>query len=158
MSQVGSLVLVNLEGRESFIFRFFPSSIETETQVNWNPQNVTHGTKPLFYSNTEPTRLTFDELWLDNTMTRDSLTPEIAQLLALARPVEGRGTPPVLLVQWGDRRERVVLERVTIQEQFFTPEGNPIRARASLTLIEIQDDSARLRPVETPPAQLAPSV
>ena len=133
--------LVNLEGADGFTFKHFPSGIESSARANWQAQDVTVGTKPLYYGSREPRQIRLDDLWLDNTDTGDSVTPDIETLFRLMEEVEGKGRPPALLAMWGDRQERCVLTDLTVFEQFFLFEGTPIRARVSLTLLQFQEDT-----------------
>lgn len=141
MGEAGKFQLVNLEGPGSFIFRFFPHTNRSDDRANWEAQDTTIGTKPLFYANSEPRRLSFDELWLDVSdgfAAFDSITEDIKALRALKTEIAKTGAPPVLLAIWGDRQERVVLEQLTIEEQFpFARNGNPMRAKVSLQLLEL---------------------
>ncbi|MGH9941505.1 MAG: hypothetical protein ACRD9R_03985 [Pyrinomonadaceae bacterium] len=146
-TQFDVFVLVNLEGGDSFSFRLFPEFIETSRRSNWRPQDTTIGTQPLFYGNREPRRVVVDELWLDNTDIGESLTQEIERLFTLQDETPEKGRPPALLSVWGDRQERVVLEEVRVIEQRFNEDGTPIRARVSLTLIEVQEEPPPPRPV-----------
>src|SRR5205085_1654709 len=150
---VGNFMLTNLEGAGHFIFQRFPSAIETTGRVNWQPQDITIGIKPVFYANREPRQTRIDDLWLDNTESTNlsqSITDQIEALYALMGEAE-KGRPPVLLATWGDRQERCVLQDLTINEQMFDADGTPIRARASITLIQFQDEPAtRPRRVGTP--------
>lgn len=135
-----ALLLTNLVSGQSFIFRRFPAEIVTTGRANWRPQDVAHGTKPLVYENREPRRLEFPELWLDNSVISESVTPEINELLALLEETQ-EGAPPPLAALWADRQERVVLEEVRVkEEQPFRADGAPVRARVSLVLIQVQDD------------------
>ncbi len=137
MRQTG-MILINLEGGESFIFEFFPVTVSTTDRANWEAQETTIGVKPLFYANREPRKTDFPELYLDKTITNESLTPTLAALKELFVET-GNGTPPALLAVWGDRSERCVLEELTIEEIFFSSrEGYPIRARIKLTLTQLQ--------------------
>lgn len=162
-AQYNVFILVNITGKESFIFRLFPREIETEGQSNWQPQDVTIGTKPLFYANREPLRHRINDLWLDNTHTGDSIAPEIQQLLDLqaefAQPhsVPPRNAPPVLLAQWGDERFICILERVRVTRTFFTSDGAPLRANIGLELLEIQDSEIRVPVTVTTDDNSAPS-
>lgn len=134
------LELVNLEDQGVFLFQYFPASLQTSDRTNWEPQNVTVGTKPLFYANREPREIEFPELWFDNTDTNESLTPLLKELRALMDEIPDKGMPPALLASWGDRSERCVIESLTIEENFFTPDGEPIRAKVSLRLMQLQPD------------------
>lgn len=140
MAEAG-FALVNLTNQDSFVFQYFPKENRTNNRSNWNPQETTVGVKPLLYGNRDPRQLEFHELYLDNTETNESLTPDLKKLRALMEETEGRGTPPPLLAIWGDRNERCVLEDLTIEEIFFNTDGSPTRARISMTLLEIQPDS-----------------
>jgi hypothetical protein len=134
--------LINLTNQDSFVFQFFPKENRTTDRANWNAQDTTIGTKPLFYANREPRLLEFQELYLDNTDTNESLTPTINQLRSLMDEVEQRGTPPPLLAVWGDRNERCVLQDLNVEEIAFDfTSGAPLRVRISLSLLQIQPDS-----------------
>ncbi|MGA9774008.1 MAG: hypothetical protein WBV94_33565 [Blastocatellia bacterium] len=137
----GKFVLVNLCGGGAFIFDWFPTSdgIELNRRANWPEQETTIGTKPLFYMNRDPRRLEIREVWLDRSDTNESITPLMNALLALQDEI-CEGTPPPLLALWGDRQERVILEEIRFEEKLHHQNGNPIRARASLSLKEIQED------------------
>jgi len=131
--------LINLEGGDSFVFQFFPTDIDTTRRANWEPQDTTIGTKPIFYGNRDPKRISVPQLWLDGSDTNESVTPDILALFALQNEVAPRGRPPALLAAWGDRQERCVLEEVVIGEKFFAEVGgHPIRATVSLQLLELQ--------------------
>jgi hypothetical protein len=135
--QTGRFVLVNLFNHGTFEFQFFPQRIETSRRANWQAQEVTTGTKPLFYFNRDPRRLVLNELWLDKSDKNISIKPEIDLLFALQDETRAGGTPPSLLALWGDRQELVVLEELSVEEQFFAQQGFPIRARVNMTLIEV---------------------
>jgi hypothetical protein len=145
-AQFDNFVLVNLEGAGGFVFRRFPSGVETGGRVNWQPQETTVGVKPLFYANREPKLIRFEELWLDNTDTNDSITPDIEALFRLTEETADKGRPPVLLATWGDRQERCVLQDLTVNEQMFLPAGTPIRARVSIMLIQFQEETPVIKP------------
>jgi Contractile injection system tube protein len=150
--QLGKFVLVNLVAQGTFEFQFFPQRISTDGRTNWPAQDVTTGAKPLFYMNREPRRITISDLYLDKSDRNESLKPQIDALFALQAET-AQGTPPLLLAIWGDRQERVVLEELTVDEEFFAPSGVPIRARVSLTLTEVQADALPARLPSVSPAR-----
>lgn len=136
----GKFVLINLCAGGTYTFQYFPTApIELSRRANWQEQDTTIGTKPLFYFNRDPRRLEVPEVWLDTTDTNESLTAQIEALLAL-QDESCEGTPPPLLAIWGDRQERVILEEVRFGERFHAPGGHPIRVQVSLSLKEIQED------------------
>lgn len=135
--------LLVLERAEDFVFSYFPTTIETSARANWQAQDTTISMKPLFYANREPRRIRIDNLLLDSSQEEDgTIETEIRGLYRLLDEVQGQGKPPLLLAQWGERTERCVLEDVTVVETLFRPDGVPIRASVSLTLLQFQDDDA----------------
>jgi hypothetical protein len=151
MSGGVNFVLINLSGGGNFVFDFFPPSVETTGRANWSPQDVTHGAKPLFYMNRDARRLSVPDLFLDGSLTNESIAPDIRDLLLLLEETK-QGAPPVLLAAWGDRSMRCVLEEVVIDEQFFAPTGEPLRAHVRLALVELQGahESVTSQMIDTP--------
>jgi len=138
---MATLVLIDLNSQASFEFQYFPDEVQTRLHPNWRPQDVTIGIKPLLYENSDPELLTFPELWMDESYTNESLTETLQSLKEFAAAeVEDRGAPPPLLATWGDRKQLCVLQDLTIAETFFSDNGEPIRARLSMELIQIQDE------------------
>lgn len=136
-----SLVLIDLNSQASFEFQFFPSSLELEGGANWEQQNTAGGKKPLFYSNSDGTRLTFPELWWDSTDTGESLNPRMDELRGFCLDEQDdRGAPPSLLATWGDAKLQCVLSRYRFVPEFWDGDGNPLRVRLDLEFLEIQDE------------------
>ena len=135
--EASPFVLINLEAGQSFLFDFFPAHIQIQSRSNWEAQDTTIGTKPLFYGNHEPRRVTIDEIYMDLTDEGLSIKQDVDDLLALQQETVN-GTPAALLAVWGDHRLRCVLEEVTIDEQWFDQDGTPQRAKVSLQLVELQ--------------------
>jgi hypothetical protein len=137
----GKFVVIPLGGPGVFVFDWFPTApISLGRRANWPEQDVTTGTKPLFYMNKDPRNLNVQEVWLDRSDSNESITPQIEHLLAIQDEIED-GTPPPCLVLWGDRQERCVLEEVHVEEEFHEQGGSPIRAKVTLTFKELQSDA-----------------
>jgi hypothetical protein len=138
-AQSGKFVVISLCGPGTFVFDFFPTApITLGRAANWPEQDTTIGTKPLFYSNRDPRKLAVQEVWLDKTETNESITPQMEALMALQDEI-CEGTPPPVLVLWGDRQERSVLADIQIEETFHHQSGYPIRAKVTLSFKEIQE-------------------
>lgn len=131
-------VLINLEGLDSFVFDLFPQEVERNDRANWPSQDVTVGMKPIFYANREPGRISVPEVYLDGSRTNTPINEEIDALTALKDEIALLGRPPALLVQYGSRQHRCVMEEVTVTEEFFSADGEPLRARVRLQLLELQ--------------------
>jgi hypothetical protein len=139
LDTAGKFVLISLETPDSFIFDFFPKEIQSTDRANWDEQEVSIGTKPLFYSSSQPRKISVPELVLDSTReVGTDIGGQIDRLRKLKQETK-HGAPPALLAIWGDRQQRCVMEEVTIAETFFTPAGDPLRARVSLQLVELQE-------------------
>src|SRR5258708_3048182 len=134
LDTAGKFVLISLETPDSFIFELFPHAIQSTDHANWEAQDVSRGTKPLFYANGEPRKISVPECWLDGTEKNQPVNDSIDKLRALKNEIPKTGAPPALLAIWGDRQQRCVMEDVMIEEQFFTSAGNPLRARVTLQL------------------------
>ena len=95
------------------------------------------------------------DLRLEGTRTNESIGPQIDALRKLKQETKN-GAPPALLVIWGDRQQRCVMEEVSIAETFFTPAGDPLRARVSLQLVELQEQHEVVTSSVTPIDDLNP--
>lgn len=132
---VDGIVLVNLDDGESYVFQFFPNKVSTNDQSNWQAQDVTTGVKPLQYGNREPQRIEIPDVLLDGSDTGESVEPDIKELRSLLLEKDG-GVPPALLYICGRDQRRVVLVELRVERELFNQQGEPVRARASLTLQE----------------------
>lgn len=150
----GKFALISLETSDAFIFELFPREIQGTDRANWEPQDVTRGVKPLFYASSEPRRLSVPELILDGSRTNQTINDQIASLRALKNEVAELGRPPALHAVWGDQELRCVMEEVVIAENFFNGPGDPLRARVSLQLVELQEEheavSSQVKEIENP--------
>lgn len=142
MRPLPTLQILNLDTAANFHAISFPAEIEIEARANWQPQNVTHSTKPLLYGNNDPKRISFNG-WLDGTgrEIRESIREHEQALFNLMTMIPGKGRPPALLLIYGDESFRCVLESVNVRQEHFDPDGTPIRAEVSLTFLELQPES-----------------
>lgn len=129
------ITLINLDTGKVWVFQFFPPQLDSEDQSNWMPQDVTAGTKPLMYANTEPQRIEIADVLLDSGDNKTSLTQEVEELRALMRETDKR-VPPTLRLICGDWQPRVVLLRMTVAREMFSRDGRLLRARLNLSFME----------------------
>lgn len=94
---------------------------------------------------------TFDtELVFDTTDTGTAVTSYTAKLVKVMRidptlpgfdPDRNRGRPPWIRFHWGDLHSfKSVVERLQLSFTYFAADGTPLRARASITLRQYEDD------------------
>jgi hypothetical protein len=137
----GKYALISLETSAHFIFDLFPVQIQSTDRANWEAQDVTRGTKPLFYSSSEPRRISVPDLMIDGSRTGETINDQIDALRELKNELPNTGAPPALLSVYGERQQRCVLEEVVVTEIFpFTAGGDPMRARVNLQLVELQEE------------------
>jgi hypothetical protein len=129
------IALVNLETGEVWEFHFFPQGISSEDATNWEPQDVSTGTKPIMYSSTDPQRIEIQDVYLDGSDDNTSVSGDVESLRALMR--EGtNNVPPALRFVCGDWQQTVVLEKLRVERGLFNIAGNTLRAKCSLSFIE----------------------
>ena len=131
--------LIDIDSDFAYEFPFFPENIRTVDRANWEPQDTTIGTKPLFYANGEPLQISV-ELYLDTTAFNTSLKPDIDLLRLFKAELPEGGVPGPMLAIWGDTKVRCVLADLTIEESMFNDEGNPTRAKVNVELTQLQED------------------
>jgi hypothetical protein len=132
--------LIDLTSNASFTFRYFPVTVRTEDRVNWEPQDLASGRKPLFYANRDGMSISVPELYLDGTDTDRNIKPDLDDLRLLMEEIDGTGMPPPLMAIWGAHKERCVMSGCTIEENMFNHDGEVTRAKISLELMELQPD------------------
>ena len=140
MPEPSKFQILDLGSEFALEFQYFPEQITTSGRANWEPQETTIGTKPLFYSNTDPLRITIDEAFIDYTDSNTSAAPDVDLLRLMHTEVEEGGSPPALLAIWGERRIRCVMTDLSVDESMFTNDGNPTRLRFSVELMELQPE------------------
>jgi contractile injection system tube protein len=137
MRQQAPIALINLVTNEVWMFQFFPEKVSTEDKTNWELQNVTIGTKPLGYANREPQKISISDVFLDDSDQSQSIERPIQNLRSLMSETEAGQPPPTLRFICGSWQERVVLESLNIEREMFNADGDAIRARISMTLIQV---------------------
>lgn len=132
--------LIDLETDYAFEFPYFPEQVRVSEAANWQPQDVTMGTKPLFYANGEPRLISLTDVILDNTEAGDPLTETLDSIrLFKTEMLDGRPPQPLLVV-WGDNVYLCVMTAFDCEHIMFTPEGYCTRARVALEFMQIQED------------------
>lgn len=132
----GNVTIINLRDGGSMKFQF-PKNIKSDDRTNWESADVANGLKPLFYANSEPQRILFDDLCIDNSHTNESVEPTIIKLRSWMRSDDRNSSPPTLQIVTSGFNQRVVLTELSIKRDFFTPAGICIRVYLSMKFEEI---------------------
>ncbi|MFG1609215.1 LysM peptidoglycan-binding domain-containing protein [Actinoplanes sp. NPDC049265] len=97
-------------------------------------------------------------LVFDTTRTGQDVSAYTSKLLNLLRvdpelpsndPARASGRPPWVKFHWGELHSfRAVVDRLQIRFTYFSSSGRPLRAKADLTLRQLQDE--KLLPLQNP--------
>lgn len=140
----GNITIINLRGGGSINLQF-PEEIGSEDRANWNGADVANALKPLLFANDEPTKITLQNLVIDNTTTgNQSVEPTIVALRSWMRAAEGESSPPPLQLITAGFQQRVVLSELQARREFFTPAGVCIRVYLTLTFEELKQVGLQL--------------
>lgn len=138
--QATNFQLFDIDSDFAYEFPIFPEQIRTSGRANWEPQETTSGTKPLFYGNTDPLVINIDEAVIDYAIENVSAASDVDLLRMMHSEPEQGGPPPALVAMWGDRKIRCVMTNLHIREEMFNSRGNPTRLRVTMELTELQPD------------------
>jgi hypothetical protein len=141
---VDKLRITALEGAhqaEVFEAQFNPKEIEVDRTFPWWYHRLVPA--PPQYLGTEPARMSF-ELIFDGGKQFASVQPRLDMLHRLSRVDETLHHPPRVRVAWGSARDAMpafdgVVEEISVHYMTFADSGVPLRATATVKLIEAVD-------------------
>ncbi|MCK9485696.1 MAG: LysM peptidoglycan-binding domain-containing protein [Dehalococcoidia bacterium] len=130
-------------------FLFNPSSIDMSRSVSWKPQESPGENAPsLTWDRGQAATMKFD-LVLDTTDTGSDVTVHTNKLLDLTKVDSQKKRPPWVRLGWGRLSSfKAVITSVTMQFTYFSAAGVPLRARATLNLMQYQDEGRH--PLQNP--------
>ena len=145
---VDKLRITALEGAhqaEVFEAQFNPKEIEVERTIPWWYHRLVPA--PPQFLGTEPARMSF-ELIFDGGKSA-SVQPRLDVLHRLSSVDETLHHPPRVRVAWGSARDTMpafvgVVEEISVHYMTFADNGVPLRATATVKLIEAVDLSDAL--------------
>jgi nucleoid-associated protein YgaU len=140
--------------RDSIKFQFNPTELTLAKTAKWTAHTSRGAGKggPPEFGGAEPQQMQL-EMFLDETESRDgSVEDTVKKLMECCVPTsesesKKKPTPPLVLLRWG----RITgfpgyLTAVSAKYVLFTPEGQGIRAKVSITIKEIASDTGRQNP------------
>jgi hypothetical protein len=138
---VAKLRITALEGRhqgEVLEAQFNPKEIEVDRTIPWLYQRLAPG--PPQFLGAEPARMSF-ELLFDGVEQSKSVQPRLDRLHRLSSVDETLHHPPRVKVAWGSAAGAMptfdgVIEAVSVRYLTFAGNGVPLRATATVKLIE----------------------
>lgn len=131
---------------------FNPEKLEITLENSWEGQQVPGQQNPTQrFSGGQSGRMDGLELMFDTTGTGESVTTHTDKLTKLLRidtslpgydPERQNGRPPWVRFHWGRFHSfRAVVTRLSLSFTYFSPTGEPLRARASLDLTQFEEEA-----------------
>ena len=147
---MAKLRITALEGRhqaEVFEAQFNPKEIEVDRTIPWLYHRLVPGV--LQYLGFEPARMSF-ELLFDGVEQSKSVQPRLDTLHRLSSVDDTLHSPPRVKVAWGSAAGAMptfdgVIEAVSVHYLKFAGNGAPLRATATVKLIEAVDPRTLVR-------------
>lgn len=140
------------ESGERLVCLFNPATLTIAVANEWKDQGTPGKGEPsVTFAATTPGA--FDlELLFDTTETGDPVTKHTDRLSKLMKvdpslpghdPQRNRGRPPWVRFHWGDLHSfKAVISSLSLTYTFFASNGQPLRARATLSLKQYEADGA----------------
>lgn len=140
--------------KKPFEVQFNPSEYDLSYEIEWENQQADNQTDAeQVFKRIKPSDLSFSFM-IDGTGAsgkKPVVKDEIASLFEYAYRYNGeKHKPNYLKVVWGKLEFRGVLQRINISYTLFLPNGEPLRAKADITLASHKD--AELQLAENKPA------
>lgn len=147
---MAKLRITALEGRhqaEAFEAQFNPKEIEVDRMIPWLYHRPVPA--PPQFLGAEPARMSF-ELLFDGVDQTKSVQPRLDTLHRLSSVDDTLHSPPRVRVAWGSAAGAMptfegVIEAVSVHYLKFAGNGAPLRATATVKLIEAVDPRTLVR-------------
>ncbi|WP_013322020.1 hypothetical protein [Gloeothece verrucosa] len=136
--------LYSLDGDDyTFQFMFNPNEIsinrKADVTQNRGARTDQEGIPKVSFAHPNATTITINNIIFDvyENQERD-LGKNLEKLTKTVKFVQGKDRPPIYMFRWGNVNYlRCYVESVNYQLTLFLPDGSPVRAKASITLKEI---------------------
>jgi len=150
MPSNGQKAFLETEAGKKLPCLFNPSELEISLGTTWQGSEQINetGVPELKYTGNSSGSMSL-ELFFDTTSTGKSVTTytnDIIKLTAVDKSLPGysaekmNGRPPWVIFHWGKFHSfRAVVESLKITYVYFSSSGDPLRARVSLTLKQLDD-------------------
>lgn len=145
MNTLKKATLHSLDGdKYSFTFMYNPSSISINRKVKVESNNgartQNEGIPKVSFAHPEPVTIAIKDIIFDtyeNNSDRD-VGNKLKKLTQTVKFIDSDERPPVYVFNWGNINYlRCYVESLDYQLTLFLPNGTPVRAKASISLKEI---------------------
>lgn len=141
---------VSQSSSDVFTCQFNPENFKLAKKNKWVPGTTTgQDTSALVFSGGQPQSMSI-VLTFDSTHTGDPVMDQYSTLRKLSRVdtstrnrTTALGSPSWVMVQWGSYMGFVaVIEGLDEEYTFFKPDGTPLRAKVTISLRQVADETA----------------
>lgn len=136
--------LHSLDGdKYNFEFMFNPNEISINRKANVTEnrgaRTEQQGIPKVSFAHPNATTITINNIIIDVYESSDrDLGKKLEKLTQTVKFVEGKDRPPIYIFMWGNINYlRCYVESINYQLILFLPDGSPVRAKASITLKEV---------------------
>jgi Contractile injection system tube protein/LysM domain len=150
---------LEIEGDEPIKCWFNPKDYKVQKANNWEVKPVVgNGLPPAQFGGGNSRELAL-ELLFDSTPDGDvgGVTDRLLKMMEVSEKFassKNSGRPPMVTFAWGGTLSfRAVAKSLSIQYTMFRPDGLPIRAQASLTLVQVEAAVGKSRGQAKTPSQ-----
>lgn len=130
---------------------FNPAEFSLSKSNQWEADHVPgRGTPDLFFTGGRAGTMSLNLLF-DTTATGEAVTSHTNKLLNAMKvnpdlpghdPTRNRGRPPWVKFHWGDLHSfKAVIENLDLTFTYFSSTGTPLRAKASISLRQFEEDA-----------------
>ena len=131
-------------GNYSFTFMYNPTSMSISHRVNVSENDGARtedkGIPKVSFAHPKATTISIQDIIFDtyeNSSDRD-VGSQLKKLTQAVKFIQGKQRPPVYIFAWGSINYlRCYVESLDYQLTMFLPNGTPVRAKASITMKEV---------------------
>ena len=134
------------DGDTIFEFIFNPNELEINRKVNVKESEGARtqdvGIPKVSFAHPNATTISIKNIILDRSESegKKDIGEEIKKLTKTVKFIPSKRRPPICIFYWGTINYlRCYVESVNYQLTLFMPDGTPIRAKASMTLKEVDE-------------------
>ena len=141
---------IEVETGDEIECMFNPSELSFSVGADWGKADKPGLAVPQLEFNAGVSGTMELNLFFDTTNSGKSVTKTTNKLIELTRvntklsgydKSKNNGRPPSVVFRWGKFRSfKAVVEQVSVNYTYFSKSGDPLRARVSLTLKQLEDD------------------
>jgi hypothetical protein len=147
----GMFKVVRPKGGPNLEFMFNPAEISVNRSNDWRKYDLKEG-KDTKFKASQPMSMNMD-LWFDTTDTGENVlkyTGRLMRLMDVPKDAAGadfrtkNASPPVVQLHWGQGLVGfpAVIDSVNLSFTYFSAQGIPLRAKATVALTQFKPDKA----------------